>query len=300
MLLIDAPARGTGKGLLSDLLSIIALGHVADVGILPKSEEEVRKGITSLLIDGRSMIHYDNVTEMTSSNLCAVLTTTRWTDRILSHSKMASLPNQATWIATGNNVALSDEMARRVVLCRLNANEERPEERKGFRHELPGWALAHRPELISACLSMVSAWATAGRPEGTEELGRFESWAHVLGGILKVAEVPGFLENRNSVYAADAEVQEWAVFCTSWWQQFGDRPVTAKELFEIAKSNKTLLTIWAGRSELGAYQRIGKALLKHRDRVFGRYVIRRSAEHSSTGNNTHRLELLSSVNDDPV
>jgi hypothetical protein len=54
------------------------------------------------------------------------------------------------------------------------------------------------------------AWMAAGRPRGPQTLGSFESWAAIIGGVLDVAGVRGFLENQHAAYdEADAEAQVW-------------------------------------------------------------------------------------------
>ena len=135
LFLIDAPARGTGKGLLADVASIVATGHQAHVMALPRNEDEVEKRITSILLAGSPLVLLDNVQALRSTSLSAALTTTRWRGRLLGKSQIVEAPNTTTWLATGNNVALSDEMARRIVPIRLDARVERPEERTGWHHD---------------------------------------------------------------------------------------------------------------------------------------------------------------------
>ena len=294
LLLLDAPARGTGKGLVADIMAIIALGHPAWVMSPPDSEDEMKKTITALLTEGSPMILLDNVQKLSSDTLSAAITATLWRGRLLGQSKILEIPNRSVWIATGNNVQMSDEMARRTILCRLDAGVERPEDRKVFKHPIPAWVFENRVELVSACLSIISAWVNAGTPRGEEVLGRFQEWAGIIGGILKVAGVKGFLANRDEMHqGADSETEEWIAFCKLWWTAHEELPVTAKDLFEIAKSNGLLRDVYGGRSQLAATQRIGHALRRRRDRVFGQYAIRSAKTDSSTGNAAYRLELKS-------
>ena len=289
--LIDAPARGTGKGLLADVVATVTLGHPAWVMSQPRDEDEIRKRITAILMTGSPMILLDNVSKLDSGTLCAVLTTTQWKDRLLGQSKMVEVPIQATWLATGNNVSLSDEMLRRVVPIRLDAGVERPEDRGNFKHrDLLGWTREHRPELVSAILSIIHYWVVQGEHRGTATLGRFESWAGVMSGILDVADVPGFLPNRGRMYAeADRQTEEWEAFCEAWYEDHGEHPVTAKDLFNIARGKNLLLDVWAGRSLLGAQQRIGRALAARRDRIFGKWAIRSAGRDAHTKNAAYRL-----------
>ena len=48
------------------------------------------------------------------------LTATQWRGRRLGKSEIVDVPNDATWVATGNNVELSDEIARRTIPIRLD------------------------------------------------------------------------------------------------------------------------------------------------------------------------------------
>ena len=289
--LIDAPSQGTGKGLEAEVTSQVAIGQPAAVMTQPRSEDEVRKRITALLLAGHPLIALDNVHQLHSAALCAVLTSRVWEDRILGRSQMVRLRNSTTWMATGNNVELSAEMARRVVLIRLDAGVERPEERTDFRHpQLLRWVRSHRSELVTAALSIVQAWLDADMPPGEGTMGRFEEWVRVLGGILQVANIDGFLSNRQRLHEdSDRESQEWSAFSALWWERFGNNPVTAGDLFEVLKERRLLLEIFVGRSTLSAQQRLGHALANRRDRIFGTWRIR-SAGKAGNGSTAYRLE----------
>ncbi len=80
--------------------------------------------------------------------------------------------------------------------------------------------------------------------------------------------------------------------CEHWWTAYKDHPITAKEVFEVAKVNCLLLSVWGGRSLLGAQQRIGHALADIRDRVFGGYRIRPASRDSVTKNLAYRIEQV--------
>jgi hypothetical protein len=289
--LIEAPKKGTGKGLLADVFSYVACGSLAPMMALSHAEDEIEKRITALLLSGTSIVVLDNVTAIRSSNIAVALRTTSWRGRVLGRSEMVTLPNTATWVATGNNPELSDEITRRVAPIRLDCGLEHPEDRAAFRHPLPEWAITHRAELVSACLSLVHAWLEAGSPHGSVTLGGFEAWAAVMGGLLDVAGVPGFLSNRDALRErGDRESAAWLAFCRAWWGSFGDRPATAGELLGVATQGRLLLDIWAGRSVLSAAQRFGHALAGRRDQVIGPYRIRYAGEDGRTHNASWRLE----------
>lgn len=205
---------------------------------------------------------------------------------------MVEVPNESTWIATANNPDISDEIARRTIPIRLDSGVERPWERSEFKHpQLVEWALEQRPHLVSACLSVIQIWVEAGMPKGQATLGSFEVWASVMGGVLDVAGVSGFLGGRGALYeAADRESRDWCVFSSAWWKRYEDKSVGAKDLLEIAKERQLLLDVWGGRTALGALQRLGRAVWARRDRVFGPFRIREAGQDAQTGNHAYRLE----------
>jgi hypothetical protein len=77
---------------------------------------------------------------------------------------MGEAPLYMTWYATGNNVAIHADTARRVCHIRLESPDERPEERQDFRHpNLLGWVGQERPRLLCAALAILLAYCAAGR-----------------------------------------------------------------------------------------------------------------------------------------
>jgi site-specific DNA recombinase len=105
-----------------------------------------------------ALADFDNVWAALSPREQARLTDTIWRDRQLGLTKELTLPNRAVWAATGNNLAFSRELARRVVWIRLDARMETPEQRTGFRHpDLLAHVRRHRAELVHAALP--ASWA---------------------------------------------------------------------------------------------------------------------------------------------
>ena len=290
--LIDAPTPGTGKGLLADMLTIPATGRSAEIMAEGRDDEEWRKRITAILIRAPGFILIDNVRRrVDSSALAAVLTAGHWTDRLLGQSKTVTLPVRAVWLATGNNVGLSNEMARRSVWIRLDARRDTPWTRTDFRHpQLGAWALEHRGRLIHACLTLIQAWLAAGRPAGTATLGSFETWATTIGGILAVAGVPGFLGNAHALYAqADEEVQMWRAFVLAWWDTHHQQEVGTEELYKLAIDETLLPEVLGDGGERSQRTKLGKALGRMRDRIIGPYRIV-SEREDGKGRRLYRLE----------
>jgi hypothetical protein len=154
------------------------------------------------------------------------------------------------------------------VRIRLDARMERPYERQAFRHELPTWAQEHRADLVWAALVLVQAWVAAGRPPGRVVLGRYESWARIMGGILEVAGIPSFLSNAKEFYeAADLEGAAVRDFVTRWWAKFGSEPTSVGKLFPLTTEEDSLLAL-EGRDEHAKKTKLGQLLARCRDRRY--------------------------------
>lgn len=270
--LIEAPTPGSGKGLLADLISILAVGRACDATTLTKDEDESRKKLTAILGRGHPIIAIDNLRGgLESAQVAAAITAETWSDRLLGKNQMVEFPNRAVWVMTANNPKLSLEIARRCVRIRLEPPEERPWERTKFKHDpLRFWAKEHRQELVAAVLTICQSWIVAGRPPGTKTLGSFEHWAFVIGGILRHAGITDFLQDTAEFYAAaDPESGEWHALIQIWWEKYGGQPVGARELMALAEENDLLAFAYAAKSEQIRRARFGRALSDLRGRRFG-------------------------------
>ncbi len=279
---IDATTPGSGKGLLADCCSVVATGREAGKGPEPRDSEETRKFITSVLVAGASMVVLDNIVgHLDSAPLARVLTAEIWEDRLLGVSRQVRPLNRAVWVATGNQVSLSRELARRTVWIRLEPEVERPELRTGFRHpDLLRWVREQRGQLVAACLTLARAWVLKGQPRGSEVLGTmfgsYDSWLDVVGGVLAVAGVEGLLANRESTTdQGDDELTPWRMFIHLWRegveQNMLPREAHAHQLLDVAEKSGLEIEAMGFQSQL---KRLGKALSKIEGRVIGSVRIR--------------------------
>lgn len=90
--------------------------------------------------------------------------------RILGRSEREILPTVVTVFATGNNIAVAGDMTRRVMTFRLDAREERPDERV-FDFDCHEEARTGRAGFIQDLLTIILAYVHAGRPIKLKLLG---------------------------------------------------------------------------------------------------------------------------------
>jgi len=287
--LIEKPTPGSGATLMVDAIATILTGAGASVMTEGRDDEEWRKRVTAKLRQIPALVLIDNLrNKLDSAAVAAALTAPFWEDRILGQSEMARMPIRCLWIATGNNPEFSNEMARRLVRIRLDPHVERPWQRTGFRHpDLMTWVRANRQRLVAACLTLCQAWIAAGKPRGSRTIGSYENWAQIIGGVLEVAGVEGFLGNLDEMMeASDSDGAGWSTFISAWWDRFGTAEVGAAELFGVAILCDPAPPI-SGNSDRAQKTSFGIAIKRMRDRMFrigARQVrvVKAGIEHKAT------------------
>lgn len=181
--LIDANGQSAGKGLLTQISSIIALGRDPIARVASKDGEEFRKNVLSILMDGERLAWLDEVdSPFGGRRWNALMTTSHYQDRVLGTPRTWSGPHLTVWVASGNNVQLSSDTPRRCVHVRLEPREERPEDRGCFKlPDIISHVKQHRESLLGHVLTMLRAYHQAGRP--AHELtpwGSFEEWSRLV------------------------------------------------------------------------------------------------------------------------
>jgi len=289
--LFDAPAPGTGKSKLATISLMPTMGDEITATTGTKDEEEWRKKIASALLEGRAYVFLDNLSrKVDSETLAGVLTSREWNDRALGSLSNINVPVRSIWIATSNNADLSREILRRTVWIRLDAHVERPEDRTDFKHpQIEQWVSANRAVIVSALCRLVSEWVGQGRPFYTgRKLGSYEEWSKVIGGILQVADVPGFLGNIEALRdSADSEEPSWAAFYERWYEHFEEMNVKTGELREIFEEDDALRGLLGGKDEFSRATRLGHLIKKRVDMIAGGYKVERTGQHRRAG--TYRL-----------
>lgn len=219
----SAPTMSTGKSLLADVVAVLATGRDAPVMSQARDEEEERKRLLSILMQGDPVISIDNVSRPISGDvMCSILTQETWQDRRLGSNDQQIVSTRALWMANGNNLEFREDMSTRAILCTMDAGTERPEERRfdvDLRLEVP----RRRGELVAAALTVLRAYAVAGRP-GLDRLtpfGRFEAWSATVRGALVWCGEPDPCDTRAAVAVGDSAGEELAELIEAWASEVG-------------------------------------------------------------------------------
>lgn len=296
---IGAACEGTGKSLLAAACCYPSLGREVDTTVQKESEAEWRKALTTAFMRGDSHICLDNLynplgwddtpLSIDSGTLAAALTARHFNDRKLGGNETARLKVSTVFLSTGNNVMFSRELTRRIVPIDLIAPIENPSLRTGFKHDplLLEFVIPNRRRILEACLTLCRYWVSKGCPTGRQVMGRYESYARTMGGLLDCIEVYGFLSNRAKLIGRNSEARRWSALVEAWRGGHGINPVSTGQLWEMIKNNGDLGVAFAdilgSGSDLSQKQRLGKAIEKQCNQVWGEMRITRSAVKLRSG-----------------
>ena len=237
--LISATHAGSGKSLLADACALIATGNTATIFDLGDDDDEQEKRLLSVLLAGDAVINLDNLeAPLGGGHINKVLTQETFTGRVLGQSRNATAPTTTTWLATGNNAGVSEDMTRRVVLCELDPQVEAPQNRQ-FSRDLKQWIPANRPALVAAGLTAIRAYIVAGKPkQAAPVMGSFEDYHSTVRSALIWLGEADPLGDTAKMEDNDPTRVKLRSLLSAWHGAFGSVPTTAKEA--IARANSVL------------------------------------------------------------
>lgn len=240
LLVTAAPisGSGTGKGMLVRAICSIAFGIRPRPFTAGSERQELDKRLAAELVEAFPALFLDNVNGATlrSNTLASVLTERPARVRLLGETRMVPLNSTAFIAVTGNGLFISEDLARRFLVCELDAGCEDPEARPfqpGFLDEID----RRRAELLAAAL-IIWRW---GRQNATElkrgrPLGSYEIWSTWVRDPLMVLGCTDPVERVSTLKANDPQRRHTFEVFDLWWYHHGNQPVKAAELAEPVRS----------------------------------------------------------------
>jgi putative DNA primase/helicase len=149
------------------------------------------------------------------------------------------VPTTTLILATGNHLVISGDLRTRALLCRIDPKVERPEERR-FEHDLREWAMAHRPQLVVAGLTVMRAFV-AQQEEGMKDRvptwGRFERWSEMVRAPLVWLGCQDPCASIKALEDEDPDRGEHLRLMHEWRAAFGDQAMSAREAVQQAQTD---------------------------------------------------------------
>lgn len=294
----SAPVRGSGKSKLADIVSVLATGSPAAVLSWPAQPEEQEKRLGAALLAGDPVIAIDNVEgSLRGDCLNSMLTQAEMAIRMLGASKMPRVATGALLCVNGNNLQISGDLTRRILVSHLDPQTERPELRV-FDFEPVARARAQRVALVTDLLT-IGRWAQgSGVRTGLPPLGSFEVWSRRVRDPLVALGLPDPCAGLDELHKQDPEREAAIEVLTEWRRAFGGVATTVANAIRKATLNgdaglRDALDAVAGSPGGIAAKRLGRYLLRIKDRILGGMVLRRS--HDAISNSAAwAVEVLQS------
>jgi hypothetical protein len=233
----SAPTPRTGKSALADSVALIGTGRSAPCQAVSSEREEFRKMIFAALLEGHAIVNLDNIERpLDSEPLSIALTQPIFADRMLGQSSRFHLSTRMTWTATGCNLGFKGDLSVRVLMCHIDANVERPEERTFKIPDFPKYLRVHRAELVQAALTILRAYHVADRPaQSMTPWAGFEEWTDRIRAPLVWLGMPDPIGTRASITDDDAERSTALALFHALGDVFKNDPFTAAEAVKMAK-----------------------------------------------------------------
>jgi len=233
-----------GKGLLIDVISLIAWGRNVSTRAYPIDPIEADKVKLALALAATPIVHFDNLPEggfYGGSTMDSALTSTVTSGRILGLSRdSGDVPIRPVWTLSGNNISPTGDGDRRWLSIDLVTREENPHERTDIEvKDLRGHVLEHRGELLRDCYLILKAHALAGRPTGKwGALGSYEEWDPIVrGAVWWVTDIDCLTTQRNRAKEMPDRINKRALL--EGWKELdpSGNGKTAQEALEAVDSD---------------------------------------------------------------
>ncbi len=291
-LLFDAPSingSGSGKGKLAWAVSHIAFGFSPRKSGKGHEMAEFDKRLVGKLIGCDPVVFFDNIngTALRSDTLASVITERPAEVRVLGTSTMQEVNSSALIILTGNGLNVSEDLARRILKVRLDAQMEDPEARPfppGFENEIE----KRRNELLAACLT-IWRWGRQNRNQLVTGLpaGGFETWAEWVRDPLLTLGCADAVAGMRAAKQRDPLRQKIAELFSVWWNCHKADAVKGSELHKdvtnlIDPQNKGRQFIATELEKLDGTMSGGLVLSRHKGsgmRSVATYQLTENAEY---------------------
>jgi putative DNA primase/helicase len=254
----EISGAGTGKGLLVRCLSAIAFGIRPHAFTTGGDRQELDKRLASALVGAIPVLFLDNVNGwlLRSDTLASVLTERPARVRPLGRTHMAPLTSTAFIAVTGNGLNVSEDLARRFIVCELDAHCEDPEQRQ-FETGFLGRIESRRAELLTAALTI---WRF-GRQEAQHlehgrPLGSFEQWAEWCRDPLIALGCRDPVVRIDAVKSEDPHRRRTVELFQAWYAHHTNRPMKVADLAEPVR----LLVDPQGRGRQFVAARLGQLM----------------------------------------
>jgi hypothetical protein len=241
---VRAPVFGSGKSYLCELIGAFAgPGGNAKVSY-PRTSEEATKTILSLLLTNPAVIEFDDMDTdwIPHGVILRMLTAEHITDRILGHSKTATVSTRSLFLGSGNNVGPVKDLLRRVLTIHIDPRTSTPA-MLSYKRKPVEKVQQHRGKYIAAVLTIILAWRKCGLPRSdTESIVSFDgAWSEYCRQPLMWLGHPDPAKALLDQIKHDPDAEALGNLMSEWHRAFGSTPTTVRKAVDEAGFEGDLL-----------------------------------------------------------
>ncbi len=174
-----------------------------------------------------------NAKNLTSDILASALTENPAMVRVFGHTKNVPLFTKTFIGITGNGVQVAEDMARRLLVCRLDSQMENPELRP-FKAGFLDSVFDRRSDLLTACLT-IWRWGRQNEIQHGKPLGNYEVWGEWCRDPLLALGCADPVERIIQIKATDPKRLQVQGVYEMWWVIHKGEEVRASEIGDEVK-----------------------------------------------------------------
>lgn len=286
---VRAPASGSGKTYLCELIGAFA-GPAGNAKVsYPKSSDEASKVLLSLLLANPAVIEFDDMDSdwVPHGVINRALTAEKITERILGVSKTATVSTRTLFLGSGNNVGPVRDLMRRVLTIHIDPRCSSPATIR-YASTPVDEVRNNRGRYVSAVLMIIDAWRKAGSPRAdVESIATYGGvWAEYCRHPLMWLGYPDPATSLLQQVNHDPDTESLGRLMVEWKKEFGSAPTTVRKVLDVAMDNEDLMDALREFpiEERGGINRskFGWVLKKNANRIVGGLEFRRAEADGRT------------------
>jgi hypothetical protein len=200
------------------------------------SNEEIRKKITSCMMQGKKRFHSSNNKGLLNNSVFESVTTSKsWSDRVLGKNINVIYANEMDFSLSGNlGIRLTPDLANRARIINLHLIDEDANARTFKNPKLHEWIINNRVIIISALYELVKNWFEKEMPKGSVPFTSFPIWAEICGGIMEAAGYNNpCLKDDVQIVSLDGDTDEMKLLFECCYTKHGNKWIMKREIQEV-------------------------------------------------------------------
>lgn len=240
--LVKASMPASGKSYLCALAGALATPGDRQTIPYPKTADESKKVMLSLLIQSPAVIEFDDLDDDIKPHtiLKQALTSEYVTDRILGQSKTATVSTRTLFLFSGNNVEPLRDLRRRIISIHLQRQEENPTTTV-YKSNPVQTVMRNRAQYIVHFLTIIESWKNAGCPRGGMNVVTYgNAWSDYCRHPLVWLGLPDPVEALINQVTNDPDLENLGLLLDAWHKTYGSAVVTIRRVVKDIYQHRVL------------------------------------------------------------